>query len=58
MDRQIIRELPDERYVSLEKEIFPSLIGKEFYGFMDDGLFLDIGTPDDFVKGGGFFKQI
>ncbi|MHB8908659.1 MAG: nucleotidyltransferase family protein [Syntrophales bacterium] len=58
IDRKIISEIPGRRYVSLEKEIFPSLIGKELYGFMNEGLFLDIGTPDDFAKAGGFFKQL
>jgi len=42
---------------TLEKEIFPSLIGEKLYGFMNDGLFLDIGTPDDFAKAGSFFKH-
>lgn len=56
--REIISEIPDKRFVSLEKEIFPSLIGKKLYGFMNDGRFLDIGTPDDFAKAGGFLKQL
>ncbi|HBE90132.1 MAG TPA: galactokinase [Candidatus Andersenbacteria bacterium] len=58
MEREIISEIQDKRFVSLEKEIFPSMIGKDFYGFMNDGHFLDIGTPYDFAKAGGFFKQI
>jgi NDP-sugar pyrophosphorylase family protein len=58
IDRETISGIPGKRFVSLEKEIFPSLIGKEIYGFMNDGLFLDIGTPDDFAKAGAFFKQI
>jgi D-glycero-alpha-D-manno-heptose 1-phosphate guanylyltransferase len=56
--REIISEISDKRFVSLEKEIFPPLIGKKLYGFMNDGRFLDIGTPDDFEKAGGFFKQL
>jgi D-glycero-alpha-D-manno-heptose 1-phosphate guanylyltransferase len=56
--RETISGIPGKRFLSLEREIFPSLIGKEIYGFMNDGLFLDIGTPDDFAKAGGFFKQI
>lgn len=58
IDRTTISGIPVKRFVSLEKEIFPSLIGKELYGFMNDGLFLDIGTPDDFAKAGGFFKKL
>lgn len=58
LKKEIISEIPDKRFVSFEKEIFPSLIGKDFYGFMNNGQFLDVGTPDDFAKAGGFFKQI
>jgi NDP-sugar pyrophosphorylase family protein len=54
--REIISEIPYERFVSLEKEIFPSLIGKEFYGFINDGHFLDIGTPEDFTKAESYIK--
>lgn len=58
MDRTTISGIPAKSFVSLEREIFPSLIEKELYGFMNDGLFLDIGTPDDFAKAGGFLKQL
>lgn len=58
IDKETISGIPDKLFVSLEKEIFPSLIGGKLYGFMNDGLFLDIGTPDDFAKAGTFFKQI
>lgn len=58
IDKDAIAGIPSKLFVSLEKEIFPSLIGKELYGFMNDGLFIDIGTPDDFTKAGGLFKQI
>jgi len=58
IDRTTISEIPVKRFVSLEKEIFPSLIGKGLYGFMNEGLFLDIGTPDDLAKAGGLLKQL
>lgn len=57
IDRDIISEIPHRRFVSLEKEIFPSLIGREFYGFMSDGYFLDIGTPKDFATAEMYFKS-
>lgn len=58
MDRDIVSGIPDKRFVSLEKEIFPSLIGKNLYGFKNAGKFLDIGTPDDFANAGLFFKGL
>ncbi|MEE9913619.1 MAG: nucleotidyltransferase family protein [Deltaproteobacteria bacterium] len=56
--KKIISEIPDRRYVSLEKEIFPSLIGKPFCGFMNDGPFLDIGTPGDLAKAESFMNRL
>jgi len=58
IDKETIFGIPAKRFVSLEKEIIPSLIGQNLYGFMNEGLFLDIGTPDDFAKAGGFFKDL
>jgi len=58
INREIISEIPDKRFVSLEKEIFPSVIGKELYGFINDGRFLDIGTPEDFANAGLFLKNL
>ena len=34
----------------LEKEFFPSLIGKSFMGLLSDKNFIDIGVPDDYKK--------
>lgn len=34
--------------VSLEREIFPRLIGRSFYGFIFKGYFIDIGVPEDY----------
>jgi len=33
---------------SLEKEVFPKLIGKGFYGMPVRGFFIDIGVPEDY----------
>lgn len=35
---------------SLEKDVFPSIVGQRFYGFPCDGYFLDIGIPEDYQK--------
>lgn len=35
---------------SLEKDVFPSIVGQRFYGFPGDGYFLDIGIPEDYQK--------
>jgi len=35
---------------SLEKDVFPSIVGQHFYGFPCDGYFLDIGIPEDYHR--------
>jgi mannose-1-phosphate guanylyltransferase len=51
--RSIIDEIPPGRPVSVEREIFPQLLerGAIVRGVVDDGYWLDLGTPWDFVKG-------
>jgi D-glycero-alpha-D-manno-heptose 1-phosphate guanylyltransferase len=47
--RSVIAEIPVGRVLSLEKDIFPSWIGRGFYGFAASSrLFIDIGTPQSF----------
>ena len=58
LSKDIIASIARDRFVSLEREVLPSLIGKEFYGFMDRGNFIDIGTPEDFAATGLFFKKL
>jgi D-glycero-alpha-D-manno-heptose 1-phosphate guanylyltransferase len=49
--REIFDRMPGApASVSLEKDIFPSLVGQRFYGFPCDGYFLDIGIPEDYQK--------
>jgi D-glycero-alpha-D-manno-heptose 1-phosphate guanylyltransferase len=36
--------------VSLETDVFPSILGQRFYGFPCDGYFLDIGVPEDYQR--------
>jgi len=58
LDRDIIASIPQGRFVSLERETLPSLIGKKFCGFTNEGTFLDIGTPDDYAKADLLFKKL
>jgi NDP-sugar pyrophosphorylase family protein len=50
LQKQIVRELPAVRAISLEKEVFPSLLDRAVYGLVCTGLFIDIGIPDDFKR--------
>lgn len=58
INRSEILGTPEKREVSLEKEIFPSLIGKSFYGYKSKGEFIDIGTPQSYFQAGLFFEKL
>ena len=51
--RSVIDEIPPGRVVSVERETFPSLLAQQrpVFGFIDDGYWLDLGTPLAFVQG-------
>ncbi|MGV1004526.1 MAG: sugar phosphate nucleotidyltransferase [Candidatus Nanopelagicales bacterium] len=51
--RKIIERIPAGRPVSVERETFPELLAADemVLGVVDDGYWLDLGTPLDFVKG-------
>jgi NDP-sugar pyrophosphorylase family protein len=50
LSRQFIDQIPDGRPVSIEKEIFPTLVGAGLYGFFTKGYFIDIGVPNDLAR--------
>jgi NDP-sugar pyrophosphorylase family protein len=57
METSLIEEIPANRQVSLEKEMFPAWIGsKAFYGFQTEGRFIDIGTPESFAQAAAFIE--
>lgn len=45
MDRAVLEAIPGGSNVSLERDVFPRLVGKELYGMVASGPFIDIGTP-------------
>lgn len=51
--RSIIDAIPTDRPVSVERETFPGLLegGAKVIGYVDDGYWLDLGTPLAFVQG-------
>ena len=50
----VIQSFPSEQKVSLEREVFPGWAGKTLVGFQSYGEFLDIGTPESYVKAAAF----
>ncbi|KZB82324.1 sugar phosphate nucleotidyltransferase, partial [Amycolatopsis regifaucium] len=51
--REVIESIPAGRRVSVERETFPSLLenGAHLHGFVDSSYWLDVGTPEAFVRG-------
>jgi mannose-1-phosphate guanylyltransferase len=42
--------IPPGRAVSFEREVFPKLVGDGLYGFMSEGYWIDIGTPERYLE--------
>jgi mannose-1-phosphate guanylyltransferase len=52
LDRSILDMIEPARNVSIEREIWPRLVGRGLYGFAADAAYwLDIGTPERYMQG-------
>ncbi|MGN6372067.1 MAG: sugar phosphate nucleotidyltransferase [Solirubrobacteraceae bacterium] len=50
LERSILELVEPERNVSIEREVWPRLIGDGLYGFPCDSYWLDIGTPQRYLQ--------
>ena len=50
VDRSVVSGIPAGRAVSFEREVFPSLVGNGLYGYLADGYWIDIGTPERYLE--------
>ena len=57
LNRELIAALPGNKNISLEKDVFPTLIGKQFFAFPQETKFIDIGTPSSYKEAETFFKD-
>lgn len=55
LNRDLLEEIPVNQAVSLEREVFPSWIGRGLYGFQSEARFMDIGTPEAYSSAQSFF---
>ncbi|HST56372.1 MAG TPA: NDP-sugar synthase [Solirubrobacteraceae bacterium] len=51
LEREVLSLVAPDRNVSIEREVWPLLIGAGLYGFVSDGYWLDIGTPERYLQG-------
>ena len=50
LEQSVIDTIPSGRAVSIEREIFPELVGNGLYGFPFDDYWIDIGTPERYLE--------
>lgn len=52
LERSILDEMaPAGTNISIEREVFPKLVERGLYGFVGEGYWLDIGTPERYLQG-------
>jgi mannose-1-phosphate guanylyltransferase len=50
LERSVLDLVPAGRAVSIEREVFPRLVGKGLCGLLLDGYWMDIGTPERYLQ--------
>jgi mannose-1-phosphate guanylyltransferase len=52
LDRGVLEQMPPPgSNISIERDVFPNLVGRGLFGFAADGYWIDIGTPDRYLQG-------
>jgi D-glycero-alpha-D-manno-heptose 1-phosphate guanylyltransferase len=55
--RAVLEHIPDAP-ASLEKEVFPDLLDHGIYAMEQHGMFIDIGTPEDYARAQRLFDNL
>lgn len=50
LERSVLDLIPPDRAVSIEREVFPELVGDGLYGKRLEGYWMDIGTPERYLQ--------
>jgi mannose-1-phosphate guanylyltransferase len=50
LERTLIECIPPGRMVSIERDVFPRLVGQGLYGHRLKGYWMDIGTPERYLQ--------
>jgi mannose-1-phosphate guanylyltransferase len=50
LERSVLDMLEHEQPASIERDVFPQLVGSGLYGFVSDDYWLDIGTPERYLE--------
>lgn len=57
LKKLLLRSFPLGKSFSLERELFPSLVGKGLFGHQCRGRFIDIGTPESYAAAENFLVK-
>lgn len=57
VSRERVEEIPADRPVSIETEMFPAWTSRGLYGFRCEGELIDIGTPERYAAAPAFFAS-
>ena len=50
LERSLVELIPPGQMVSIEREVFPRLVGQGLYGHRLEGYWMDIGTPERYMQ--------
>jgi mannose-1-phosphate guanylyltransferase len=50
LERSVLELIPPDREVSIEREVFPAMVGGELHGLRLEGYWMDIGTPGRYLQ--------
>lgn len=56
VEKKLLHSIPQAQPSSLEREVFPSLIGRGLWAVVGQGPFLDIGTPESYAQADQFLS--
>jgi mannose-1-phosphate guanylyltransferase len=51
LERSVLELLEPDQPASIERDVFPRLVGEGLYAYVGDGYWLDIGTPERYLEG-------
>jgi D-glycero-alpha-D-manno-heptose 1-phosphate guanylyltransferase len=58
ISQTVLDLIPAGKYLSIERDIFPSLVGRGLYAFKTSGVFIDIGTPSKLQQAQSVLRTI
>lgn len=50
LERSVVDLIPSGRAVSMERDVFPRMVGEGLFGWQADGYWIDIGTPERYLE--------